>query len=102
VLEKKKRRPSYSSEFKREAVAKYRELGPSRTSKELGVSPITLRNWMLKEKSIGLSKKGSPSYDELEKENRKLRKELGYVTEINEVLKKSTAIFSSKELGGLR
>lgn len=100
MLEKKKRRTSYSPEFKEEAVAKCKELGFSRTSRELGVSPITLRNWTLKRETSS-SQVGKPSYDDLEKENRKLRKELGYVTEINEVLKKSTAIFSSENLGGL-
>ena len=45
---------------------------------------------------------GKPSYQELEAEIRRLKKELGYVAEINKVLKKSTAIFSSSEMGGLR
>lgn len=101
MLEKKKRRPSYSLEFKEEAVSKSLEIGVSKTSKELGVSPITLRNWILKSQASTSQQAGKPSYEELEKENRKLKKELGYVTEINEVLKKSTAIFSNEKLGGL-
>ena len=48
------------------------------------------------------SPENKPTYEELEKEVRQLKKELGYVEEINRVLKKSTAIFSNKEMGGLR
>jgi len=101
VTEKKKSRPTYSPEFKAESVAKCLEIGVSRTSKELGVAHATLTSWMLKAKR-GPTPDGKASYEELERENRRLRKELGYVNEINKVLKKSTAIFSSGEMGGLR
>lgn len=101
MTEKKKTRPSYSPEFKTQAVAKCLELGVNRTSKELGVSSITLRNWVQKSKANPATV-GKPSYEDLERENRRLKKELSYVGEINEILKKSTAIFSSKEMGGLR
>jgi len=42
------------------------------------------------------------SYDQLEREVGRLQKENGYLKEINKVLKKSTAIFSSDHLGGLK
>ena len=89
MLEKKKRRPSYSPEFKEEAVSKSLEVGVTKASRELGISPITLRSWILKSQASTSQQAGKPSYEELEKENRKLKKELGYVTEINEVLKKA-------------
>lgn len=91
----------YSNEFKQEAVARSKIVGISDTCEELGVSKAALSRWR-KEFSIGkLTKsKDKPSYSDLEKENRRLKKELGYVEEINRVLKKSTAIFSSKELDG--
>ena len=102
MTEKKRKRPTYSAEFKAEALAKYAEIGASRTSKELGVSIATLNNWKLKAGHGSHGPDGKVSYEELEKENRRLKKELGYINEINKVLKKSTAIFSSNEMGGLR
>lgn len=102
MTEKKRTRPAYSAEFKAEALAKCSEIGVNRTSKELGVSAVTLKSWSFKANGEGHMLNGKPSYQDLEKENRKLKKELGYVNEINKVLKKSTAIFSSSEMGGLR
>ena len=101
MSEKKKNRPNYSSEFKSEAIRKCRESNVNRVSKELGVSCVTLKSWVTKSESspTDLSK---PSYEQLEKENQRLKRELGYISEINDILKKSTAIFSSRELRGSR
>ena len=101
MIDKKKSRPVYSPEFKADAVAKCLEIGAYKVSKELGVSPVTLRSWVLKSGKDPKSK-GKASYEDLENENRKLKKELGYVQEINKVLKKSTAIFSGYEMENLR
>jgi transposase-like protein len=92
---------NYSNEFKEAAIAKCLEIGTSETSKQLGVARSTLNTWRrsLKLSSQKLSK---PSYEDLEKENRRLKKEIGYIAEINEVLKKSTAIFCKDQMGGLR
>ncbi len=100
--EKKRTRPTYSPEFKVEAVAKCAEIGVNRTSKELGVSPASLNKWCLAARSGPSAPDGKPSYQDLEKEILRLRKEMGYVNEINKILKKSTAIFSNGEMGGLR
>ena len=100
MLEKKRTRPTYSAEFKAQAVAKCLEIGVAKTSEELGVCGATLRVWKSKESRSDLKPPGKPSYGDLEKENQRLKKELGYVNEINDILKKSTAIFSSKVLGG--
>ncbi len=45
-----------------------------------------------------LKEENKKSYRELEKENKRLKKELGWMEEINTVLKKSTAIFSSDQI----
>ena len=102
MTEKKRTRPIYSPEFKQGSVAKCREIGINRTSVELGVSPATLRNWVAQDGLGRPSEPGKPSYQELEAEVRRLKKELGYIAEINTVLKKSTAIFSRSEMGGMR
>ena len=101
MTEKKTKRSTYSAEFKAQAVAKCLEIGINEASKELGVAPATLRSWVQKSKR-GPRSDGKPSYEDLEREVKRLRKEIGYIQDINEVLKKSTAIFSSGEMGGFR
>lgn len=103
-MEKTKRvRKTYTEEFKVEALARCETVGQKKASEELGVHPSVLQRWK-REKSGGgpVRDKSWPSYGELEQEVRRLKKELDYVEEINRVLKKSTAIFSSKEMGGFR
>lgn len=100
--EKSRKRPTYSPEFKAEAVAKCLNIGIYETGRELGVSPSTLRLWILKSEGEPSPSGSKPTYDELEREVQKLRREVGYVNEINRILKKSTAIFSAGEMGGFR
>jgi len=100
VSEKLRKRAVYSPEFKAEAVAKCLNIGVNETSRELGVTPVTLRHWMVKSQNAPLGSK--PTYEELEREVQKLRREVGYVNEINRILKKSTAIFSASEMGGFK
>ena len=100
MIQKKRTRPTYSQEFKDQAVAKYLELGLTKTCKELGISAGSLRKWIDKSNYASPTSE-KPSYEDLEAENRRLKKELGYVSEINNILKKSTAIFSSKEMDGI-
>ena len=102
MSESKKGRGHYSPEFKAEAVAKCLETNVSQVSRELGVTTTTLRDWILKAQQNRNKPSGKPSYEDLEAEVKRLRKEVGYVNEINKILKKSTAIFSSKEMGGLQ
>jgi len=62
-----------------------------------------LRRWKRDQTHKPLGPKSSkPSYEELEKENRRLKREIGYIKDINDVLKKSTAIFSSQEMADFR
>lgn len=105
MIKKQGRGKRYSSEFKEEALARCDNYGTKKTSDDLGVPVGTLNRWKheqeenLEKNSIDTDK---PSYKDLEKEVRRLKKELGYVNEINRVLKKSTAIFSKSELGDLK
>jgi transposase len=83
----------YDEEFKAHAVKMVVEKGRSvsTVAKELGVSPPAIRRW------VKLSTQGEDStakrLAELERENRKLKKELSDTKETVEVLKKSVAIF---------
>lgn len=91
---------SYTEEFKREAVARSQAVGVTRACEELDINSSTIYDWIKKYSGPPSPKKSEnkPSYEELEKEVRKLKRELGYMEEINKVLKKSTAIFSSDQI----
>lgn len=66
------------------------EIGTSKAARDLGVDPHCLRSWKKKAES-------KPSFDsevDWKKEAKRLQKENQYLKTINDVLKKSTAIFS--------
>lgn len=104
-MEEKKRRKRriFTEEFKREAVELVEKIGISKAEKELDIGNSVLRSWRKKfQNPEDLSVNGKKSYSDLEKEIRRLTRELGYMKEINKVLKKSTAIFSKDHMGGLK
>lgn len=104
-MENIKRRPkrSFSAEFKREAVELIDKIGIKKAEAELEIGNSTLRGWRKKiQNPEPQPPEGQKSYKQLEKEVRRLNKENGYLKEINKVLKKSTAIFSSDQIGGLK
>jgi transposase len=102
-VQKSGKKRKFSEEFKLEAVELAKRVGAAKASEELGVHHTTIRKWI--QKSDGVIPKlitVKKSYSDLEKENRRLLKENGYLKEINKVLKKSTAIFSSDHMGNLK
>ena len=104
-MEEKKRRQRriFTEEFKREAVELVEKIGISKAEKELDIVNSVLRGWRKKYQSSETKpSSGKKSYSDLEKENRRMAKEIGYLKEINKVLKKSTAIFSNDQMGGLK
>lgn len=104
-MEEKKRRKRriFTEEFKREAVELVDKIGISKAEKELDIGNSVLRGWKKKlQNPESKSSSEKKSYSDLEKENRRLAKEIGYLKEINKVLKKSTAIFSNDQMDGLK
>ena len=104
-MEKKKRRKrrTFTEDFKREAVELIEKIGIAKAERELEVGNSTLRAWKNKfQNANSKTPLGKKSYSELERENRRILKENGYLKEINKVLKKSTAIFSRDHMGGLK
>ena len=91
-----KKKNVYTAEFKAEAVKMAESQSITKTSTDLGVSPITLRSWIKKTEFNNSSE--STSLNDSLKENKRLQKENQYLKKINEVLKKSTAIFSQGDL----
>lgn len=99
----KTRRPKrqFTDEFKREAISLYERIGGAKAAAELDLNAAQIRQWRKKfSPDQAATQSGQKTYAELEKENRRLNKEIGYLKEINKVLKKSTAIFSQDHMGG--
>lgn len=90
-----KKRRTYTIEFKAEAVEMAKAQGFSKTAKDLGVAPMTLRNWVDKANPDTINQSSETDW---KKEAKRLQKENQYLKKINDVLKKSTAIFSQDEL----
>jgi len=95
-----KRYNTYTIEFKKDAVELANEIGLNKASKELGVASSSLSGWVknLSTSDYGNTSKNKPTYNELLKEVKKLRKEAVYKDKINDVLKKSLGIISSDQI----
>jgi transposase len=93
-------RPPYPEEFRREAI-RLAELGdkPQRKlAKDLGISEVTLRNWVKQEKAERGERPGGMSHDERE-ELQQLRNENAKLRMEREILSKA-AVFFAKESDG--
>ena len=91
----------FTLEFKKEATELARKVGNCQAARDLGLNESLIRSWRIIFNPPS-SNTETKSYSELEKENRKLAKEIYYLKEINKVLKKSTAIFSVDQLGDFK
>ncbi len=101
----KRKKRSFSLEFKQEAVELANKIGNSQAARDLELNESSIRNWRKKLDSGYQAPQNEiklKSYSELEKELKKLQKECKYLKQINNVLKKSTAIFSYDHMGDLR
>ena len=87
-----KKRKSYSEEFKRDAVKLLTDENYTlkEASEALGVSQHSLSNWRHKFSGHTVDK-------DLEKENRRLRKELERVNQEREILKKALGYFAAED-----
>ena len=101
------KKSTYTSEFKREAVKLVQTSDKPLTviANELGIKANTLYTWMQRAmKNPPVTKKLSANntpthrYQELEQENRSLRKELKRAQMERDILKKAAAYFASQEL----
>ena len=93
-------RPPYPEEFRREAIrlAQLGDQPQSRLAKSLGISDVTLRNWLKAERAEQGERPGGLSEDEREElgrlrdENAKLRME-------REILRKAAVFFAREDDG---
>ena len=90
----RRRRVIYSAEFRAEAVRRVRNSDePLKTiCDDLGIAPVTLRNWVEASKP----KPEVPITDDERTELRRLRKENRELKMEREILKKATAFFAKQ------
>lgn len=100
-IETKRTNRKFNEEFKQQAIELAKSVGTAQAAKDLGIHQTQINYWRSKLARNGQAT-GKKSYEELERENKKLSKELYYMREINKVLKKSTAIFSQELMGDLK
>lgn len=92
---KSKKYRTYTPEFKKEAVRLARELGSSEAAKKLGVPLSNIDKW---KSGHAMKMVSSPELKELQDENKRLKRRLEQAEAINEILKKTAAIFSKEHL----
>jgi transposase len=94
-----KSRPPYPEEFRREAIELVRlnEKPLVQIAKDLGVSDMTLRNWV-KQADVDAGKRAGLTSDERE-ELRALRRENRTLRMEREILKKAAAFFAKESDG---
>jgi transposase len=93
-------RPPYPEEFRREAI-RLAQLGdkPQRQlAKDLGISDVTLRNWLKEEKAARGGRPGGLSGDERE-ELQRLRDENAWLRMEREILRKAAVFFAREDDG---
>jgi transposase len=93
-------RPPYPEEFRREAVrlARLGDKPRRRLARDLGISDVTLRNWLKRDRAERGERPGGLSQDERE-ELRRLRDENARLRMEREVLSKA-AVFFAKQSDG--
>ncbi len=97
----------YTEEFRAQAVALARELGSmSKAAAQLGIPKDTLYSWNTKERQGELNSSPSnnssalaaPTRQQIDDENRRLRRENEQLKKANYILKQAAAFFSQDHL----
>ncbi len=93
-------RPPYPEEFRREAIrlARLGDRPQSRLAKDLGVSDVTLGNWLKGEKALRGERAGGLSSDERE-ELARLRDENATLRMERNILRKAAVFFAREDDG---
>ena len=94
----RKKRRTYSLEYKLETVARVLEQGlsPRQVAKDLGIDRSTVGVWVRKAEAGELAAPGGgpKTEQQLTAENKKLRRENAILREEREILKKAAAFFA--------
>ena len=89
------KRRSYTPEFKQDALELAEKIGISNASRKLSISLSCLQRWKC-QKNIPIEK--SQDVLKLQREVKRLKKELSEEKAIVEILKKATAFFSKENV----
>jgi len=102
---KKRTRPKFSPEFRLEAAQLVVDQGRSirAAAEAMGVGHSTMDKWVrqLRQERQGASPKATPMTPD-QRRIRELEKELRYIKEDNDILKKATALLMSDSLNSSR
>ena len=90
-------RKYYTDQFKQEAIKLAESVGVPQAARDLGVNPGNIRRWKRGLQNGPLNAKQPSDLTDIEKENLRLKKELRYVYEVNDILKKSLGIFAKEK-----
>jgi transposase len=90
---------SYSREFKVDALTLSKELGRTKTAKELGIPLATLETWYQKSKRGELTGMGTPPQTAitLAEEVKRLKQENKELRRTNEILKDAAVFFAASQ-----
>ena len=93
----------YDENFKRSAVELWLQGGKSiqQIAAELGISDQSLKNWKKQLAALPATGLGQRSVQQLEEENRRLKRELQHVARQRDILKKTLGIISNPNDNGL-
>ncbi len=93
----------YDESFKRSAVELWLQGGKSveTIASELGISTQSLKQWKKQLAALPATGPGQRSVQQLEEENRRLKRELQHVLRQREILKKTLGIISTPNDGAL-
>lgn len=93
-------RPPYPEEFRREAIrlAQMGDKPQRKLARDLGISDVTLRNWLKEEKAAKGERPGGLSADERD-ELRRLRDENAKLRMEREILRKAAVFFAKEDDG---
>ena len=93
----------YDENFKRSAVELWLQGGKSvqQIAAELGISDQSLKNWKKQLAALPATGLGQRSVQQLEEENRRLKRELQHVARQRAILKKTLGLISNPNDNGL-
>jgi transposase len=97
------KRPRYAEAFKRAAVEQWLTGGKSaaKLCQELGISTQSLKIWKKQLAALPPTGLGQRSVEQLEEENRRLKRELHRLAQQRDILKKTLGIISTPSDAGL-
>lgn len=93
----------YDENFKRSAVELWLQGGKSvhQIARELGISDQSIKKWKQQLAALPATGPGQRSLQQLEEENRRLKRELQHVARQRDILKKTLGIISNPNDNGL-